>query len=977
MTRIADEVIEQLKSQVDIAELVGRSGVELKKAGGDLVGRCPFHDDDTPSLVVSPRKGLWHCMGACAAGGSVIDWVMRAERVSLRHAVELLRAGAVRQASGTSSSRVRLPAPIERDASDGELLAQVVDYYHARLLASPEALAYLRRRRIDDPEAIEQFRLGYADRSLGLRLPHKQVKAGAEMRGALERTGVYRASGHEHLAGSIVVPVSKNGIPRELYGRKIRDNLRAGTALHLYLPGPHEGVFNEEALAASSEIVLCESLIDALTLWCAGIYAVTSSYGTAGFTADHREAFSAYRVKRVLIAYDHDEPGDAAAASLARELLSSGIEALRVPLPYGADVNDVAVASENPREALGRLVRQARWMGAATPRSAPPSSAAVPSAADDRTEQAVEPPVSPSSSPGKAPLVVAQRDELVLETGPRRWRVRGIGETPTPGSLKVNVMVQQGERFHLDVVDLYAARGRSGYCAAAATELPASEEALRAEIGRVMLATEEARAAAAKCADVPGIPQMTGEEKDAALSLLGDPCLAERVAEAFRALGVVGEQDAALFAWLVLTSRLDERPLGAVIQSSSAAGKSTLAEAALSLVPAEHKVAYSAMTGQALYYLGDADLSHKVLSIAEEEGASRASYALKLLVSEGRLSIAAAGKDPLTGRLVTNTYEVRGPVALLMTTTAAELEPELANRLVVLAVDETRPQTRAVHKAQRHTQTLDGLVARVRREETTALHHNAQRLLAPLAVVNPHAPSLSFSDAATRHRRDHAKLLALIRAVALAHQYQRERKMIEVGNKAVTYVEATQSDVELATRLSEALLSSTTDEMAPSTRRLLATIAAHLSEKGKRRFTRRELREATGLSDSQLKVHLARLVDLEHVRAHHAGPATTYELDPSTYDCYRLAQSTDRPVGNDDQLVIGRFPAGDDNQPFTREDDNYDGLSACSGSSGSKARKLSAASADAGEKADRPVSRRLHVLGEGANGAVVVEGTDR
>ena len=93
MARIPDEEIERLKKEVDLAELVVRSGVALEEAGQDLVGRCPFHDDDTPSLVVTPAKGLWHCMGACQAGGSVIDWVMRPEGVSFRHAVELLRAG--------------------------------------------------------------------------------------------------------------------------------------------------------------------------------------------------------------------------------------------------------------------------------------------------------------------------------------------------------------------------------------------------------------------------------------------------------------------------------------------------------------------------------------------------------------------------------------------------------------------------------------------------------------------------------------------------------------------------------------------------------------------------------------------------------------------------------------------------------------------------------------------------------------------
>ena len=87
MARIADEEIERLKREVLLEALVAASGVELRAAGADLVGLCPFHDDRGPSLVVTPAKALWHCMGACAAGGSVIDWVMMAQGVSFRHAV--------------------------------------------------------------------------------------------------------------------------------------------------------------------------------------------------------------------------------------------------------------------------------------------------------------------------------------------------------------------------------------------------------------------------------------------------------------------------------------------------------------------------------------------------------------------------------------------------------------------------------------------------------------------------------------------------------------------------------------------------------------------------------------------------------------------------------------------------------------------------------------------------------------------------
>jgi DNA primase len=181
--------------------------------------------------------------------------------VSFRHAVELLRADVVLEGSaGRPPKRAttrRLASPVSSTAEDAELLAQVVGFYHETLLGSAEGLAYLKRRRVDHPEALQRFRLGLSDRSLGLRLPEKNRKEGANLRGRLQALGIFRASGHEHFTGSLVVPVlDEAGTVTEMYGRKIRDDLKAGTPLHLYLPGPHRGIWNAEALAASKEIVV-------------------------------------------------------------------------------------------------------------------------------------------------------------------------------------------------------------------------------------------------------------------------------------------------------------------------------------------------------------------------------------------------------------------------------------------------------------------------------------------------------------------------------------------------------------------------------------------------------------------------------------------------------------------------------------------------------------------------------------------------
>ena len=161
MARIPESEIERLKVEVSVERLVEASGVALKKSGKDFVACCPFHEDDTASLVVTPGKNLWHCFG-CGIGGGSIDWVMKKNGVSFRHAVELLREGlpasslAAEPGSVKRSTVRALPAPVAFDADDRALLNQVIGYYHETLRQSPEALAYLKSRGLDHPELIER-----------------------------------------------------------------------------------------------------------------------------------------------------------------------------------------------------------------------------------------------------------------------------------------------------------------------------------------------------------------------------------------------------------------------------------------------------------------------------------------------------------------------------------------------------------------------------------------------------------------------------------------------------------------------------------------------------------------------------------------------------------------------------------------------------------------------------------------------------
>jgi hypothetical protein len=175
-------------------------------------------------------------------------------------------------------------------------------------------------------------------------------------------------------------------------------------------------------------------------------------------------------------------------------------------------------------------------------------------------------------------------------------------------------------------------------------------------------------------------------------------------------------------------------------------------------------------------------------------------------------------------------------------------------------------------------------VARTGRDAVVARHRNAQRLLRPLSVVNPYAPSLTFSDAQIRTRRDHEKYLTLIDVIALLHQHQRQVQTAEVEGRVIEYVEVEVSDIETANRLAHEVLGRSLDELPPQTRVLLGKLDALVSEACERlemerchfRFTRREVREATGWGDTQLRLHLARLVTLEYVLVHQGGRGQSY-----------------------------------------------------------------------------------------------------
>ena len=642
----------------------------------------------------------------------------------------------------------------------------------------------------------------------------------------------------------------------------------------MYLPGPHCGIWNEEALN-EPEIILCEAPLDALTFWVNGIHNVTFIYGTEGFTDELFNELVKRKVQRVRLAYDNDEAGNRAATREAERLSAQGIEVYRVRFPHGMDVNEYARKVTPAEKSLSQAIKSAEWVGGSDNKTA-----AIPLVA---ALSAVVPPCGTKEEAAKKEksVVIKQGDPAgggagyhVFKLGSRAYRVGGLEKNGSLDVIKITLRIQHNDLFHLDNLDLTQDVHRRRFIERAHEETRLEKELIKRDLGKLLFALEDAQTQRlTRKPESSGVTALSASEHEEAMTFLKSPKLLDRIADAFETCGLVGEETNRLAAYIACTSRKLSRPLAVIIQSTSAAGKSTLMEAVLELFPEEECIKYSAMTGQSLYYLGETDLKHKILAIVEEEGAEKASYALKLLQSEGELTIASTGKDPHTGRMETQEYHVEGPVMIFLTTTAIDIDEELQNRCLTLSVDESQAQTQRIHARQRQARTLEGLVAREAKKDLMAVLRNAQRLLQPLSVVNDFAQHLTFISERTRSRRDHEKYLTLIDTVALLHQHQREVQTRSVNGREVPFIRVTLDDIEQANQLAPEILGRSLDELPPQTRHLLGVIKTYIAEHCKKEavdqqhvlFSRRKLRELSGWSYSQVKRHLDRLQELEYV----------------------------------------------------------------------------------------------------------------
>ena len=437
---------------------------------------------------------------------------------------------------------------------------------------------------------------------------------------------------------------------------------------------------------------------------------------------------------------------------------------------------------------------------------------------------------------------------------------------------------------HIDTLDLYHSRSRESFAESCMKYLKVRHTSMMHELSSLITALEKERIAMREDGgkNSENVRPMSEEEKKEALDYLRSKDLLKRIIDDFEAVGYIGERINKLVAYIATVSRLQADPLAVLVLSRSGAGKTSLQDAVCRLVPPESAIQYTRLTGQSLFYRDGDALKHKVLAIEEEEGMLEAMYSIKTLISSQKLSVAATRTDAKSGKFSVEEYTVHGPVVVMVSTTNPDaLDDETKQRFLVLTIDETVEQTQKILFAQRTKNSHRWYEMTSDEHAVFRLHHNIQRQLKPLTVTFPDDIQVRWPYGRLQMRREQGKFLSLVKALVLLHQYQRKTGTLKrIDGTKMEYVQARQQDVDTALELGKDIFARNIDDVSPTGRTLLATIVDHVKDKYAALqvddpektfslsgvpFTRKELRDRIGWSETQVRRNIDHLVELGYI----------------------------------------------------------------------------------------------------------------
>ena len=808
--------IAEIKAALPIATVLAHYGLEAGPTGAMC---CPFHDDRAASMKVYPDTNTAYCFaGSCEVESvDVIDFIMHKDKCDKRAAI--LKAK--------------------------ELCGQPVIVPVAAAAAKPSAagldLQAMYAESIDGMQRTPSGRQYCELRGLS----PDELGVGYRSRKSPERWG----------RGCIVFPLVDEGCRvRGLYGRAVQGGGH-------YYTTDRAGLYPEYPDAATSRLLFTESVIDAASI--TGLLdgvSVLALYGTNGLTAEHRrEVRGLKELTEIVLALDGDEAGRKATVAIAAELraLRPGLRVTTLELPDGEDINGMWVSyADEAAGWLKDLYAGRRVVGEET-KPAPEQADSITAIGEQLGKLAIQP------------------HYLEYLGVAARYRVRG-GIRGGAESLKVSLQIQSTGQDYRAKVDLYEYKQTVSLAERTATVLDLRKDQVLDDLRQLTDLLEVHRDNPAPLSDTQHLrprQNMLPGERAAVLQFLQRSDLLDELGDYLGRAGIVGETRSRQLLYLVALSHATDAPLHALVQGTSGSGKTHLVTKISELLPPEDVITLTRVTDSSFYNYGREDLKHKLIVLEDLDGLREdALFAFRELQSRGRLTSSTSIKDE-SGEIFAKVRTVEGPVASLAATTRGEVYEDNLSRCLVVAVDESEEQTRAVvdYQNRRAAGLVDGAEERSLRD---FLRGCARLLDRTRAVVNPYATAVALPAEASKLRRLNALYQSFVRQIVLLHQHQ--RKTDKQGRLVAEVV-----DLRAACDLLFDAIVLKVDELDGALRFFFENLKAYVLKRGRDyEFTRREVRQALRISKTQQHTYLTGLLELEYLKqvGGYANRGLTYRV---------------------------------------------------------------------------------------------------
>ena len=802
--------IPEIKSTLSIQTVLTSYGLE---PGAKGAMKCPFHPDGKASMKIYPETNTAYCFaGSCEVKSvDVIDFIMKMDSSTKREAI-------LKAKSLIGQPVISILAKVEAKAQALDIQS-IYEESRAGMERTPSGKEYCTRRALD----VEKLGIGYKSRK------------------TKERWG----------RGCIIFPlVDASDEVVSLYGRAVK-------GLGHYYPSGRKGLYPRYPEAETKMLLLTESVIDAASLLSIDAVpeagAVLAMFGTNGLTTEHRQAISGLKnLSEIILTLDGDAAGRKATIEVAKELnaLRPELKVTTVAMPEGEDINGLIVSAEaEAKQVIEELIK-----------NRVPVSAAVEVKAE-----------TPKPNAG----LIAQAHYLEYLGTAASYRVRG-GIRGGGESLKVSLQIRANGQDYRAKVDLYEHKQTVTLAERTAEVLTLRKDQVQddlRELTELLEAHRENPAAKNDPLHPRPRPNMLPGERAALLTFLKRPDLLEQLGEYLGRAGIVGEEKSRLLIYLVALSHGTDAPLHALVQGTSGSGKTHLITKISELLPPEDVIALTRVTDSSFYNYGRQDLQHKLIVLEDMDGLKEdALLAFRELQSRGRLTSSTSIKDE-NGNIKGVVRTVEGPVASLAATTRGEVYEDNLSRCLIVAVDETEVQTKAVIDYQ--NRRAAGLIDTEEESQLKTFLRGCARLLdRSKTVVNPYATAIQLPAEASKLRRLNALYQSFVRQIVLLHQYQRQ-----TDEKGRIIAEA--SDLKAACEILFDSILLKVDELDGALRFFFERLKNYVLERGREyEFTRREIRQALRISKTQQHNYLTQLLELEYLKqvGGYANRGLTYKI---------------------------------------------------------------------------------------------------